>query len=191
MSWKLAPCLNQLRAEVNLLAPDRNKAADGTIGDAAHSARNSDHNAVNGVVHALDLTHDPAHGADMNAISEQIKGDRRVKYIIWDHRIYNPSVGPYWRSYYGKNPHAHHMHVSCKYGAGFENDVSRWLDEEDALMALSEAEAKELLEKTRAIFAGLFEKDDTKAKAATGRGNSLMNVAIATRNAVVPPKDGG
>lgn len=54
--------------------------------------------------------------------------------------------------------------------------------QEDWLMALTDAEQKELLENTRKILAGAFSKDPEKAKAATGRGDSLINVAVDARN---------
>ena len=51
MSWTLAPALVQLRQELNARWPGRSKASDGTIGDAAHKARVSEHNPdADGVV---------------------------------------------------------------------------------------------------------------------------------------------
>ncbi len=38
------PCLEQLRADLNRVAPDRDRKSDGTIGDTAHQASVSDHN---------------------------------------------------------------------------------------------------------------------------------------------------
>ncbi len=44
--------------------PNRDKSSDGTIGDPAHQARNSDHNPnAYGVVTAINITNDPAHGS--------------------------------------------------------------------------------------------------------------------------------
>jgi hypothetical protein len=42
--WRAAECLLKLRAQVNQIAPTRNKTNDGFIGDADHQSRNSDHN---------------------------------------------------------------------------------------------------------------------------------------------------
>ena len=44
MSWYVAHSLDQLLAEINASAPGRNKASDGSIGDANHSNSTSDHN---------------------------------------------------------------------------------------------------------------------------------------------------
>ena len=125
MSYQIAPAAAAILTQATALWPNRSRASDGTIGDQAHAARVSDHNpGHNGLVHAADLTHDPANGVDCNALSEQIKDDPRVKYVIWNRRIYNPTISRTWRPYTGSNPHDHHMHVSVT-DAG-ENDTSPW-----------------------------------------------------------------
>lgn len=124
--WRVAKSLLTLRDEVNQAAPQRSKASDGTIGDAAHCQRQSDHNpwvrdGSIGVVTAMDITHDPSHGCDANNIAESIRDNRddRVKYIIWNQRIANSSpIGNNsawaWRQYTGSNPHTKHIHISVK-----------------------------------------------------------------------------
>jgi hypothetical protein len=67
MAWRPAKSLIQLRDQINQIAPNRSKASDGTIGDAAHASRASDHNpwvreGDAGVVTAIDITHDPDDG---------------------------------------------------------------------------------------------------------------------------------
>src|SRR5882762_8825369 len=89
--------------------PDRNAAADGIMGDAAHQLRKSDHNDGN----AFDLTHDPGNGVDCGVISRQVINDNRVTYVIWNRQIYNRArASEGWRAYTGANAHTHHMHVS-------------------------------------------------------------------------------
>lgn len=124
--WRVASSLLKLREQVNQAAPHRRKDSDGTIGDAAHCSRKSDHNpwvrdGNIGVVTAMDITHDADHGCDANAIAEAIRGarDSRVKYIIWNRHIANSSpIGGSaawaWRPYSGTNPHTHHVHISVK-----------------------------------------------------------------------------
>ena len=124
--WRVAKSLLVLRDQVNRKAPNRKKASDGTIGDAAHQTRNSDHNpwvrdGSIGVVTAMDVTHDPADGCDAGELAESIRGSRdaRVKYLIWNRHILNslPIGGspPWtWRPYGGSNPHDHHVHISVK-----------------------------------------------------------------------------
>lgn len=44
IDWRVAKSLLVLRDQVNKMAPNRNKASDGTIGDETHQSHNSDHN---------------------------------------------------------------------------------------------------------------------------------------------------
>ena len=125
MSYRIAPAAQAILDQATALWPNRSRASDGTIGDPAHAARVSDHNpGHNGLVHAADLTHDPANGCDNNINAETVKDDPRVKYVIWNRRIWNPAISRTWRPYTGTNPHDHHMHVSVT-DAG-ENDTSPW-----------------------------------------------------------------
>lgn len=117
-AWRLAKSLETLRNQVNQRWPDRSKASDGTIGDAAHQARVSDHDPLpNGVVTAIDITHDPDSGCDAYALAEALKDSRdsRIKYIISNARICAGNAGPkpwQWRQYNGANPHNKHTHLS-------------------------------------------------------------------------------
>lgn len=122
MSWRVAESLKTLIAEVNTMAPNRSKASDGTIGDAAHATRSSDHNpwvkdGDVGVVTALDITDDPADGCDAGRIAERLRalgkaGDARVKYVIWNRQICSFIDNWRWRAYSGSNPHTRHVHLS-------------------------------------------------------------------------------
>lgn len=131
-SWRVARSLDALLAQINAHAPRRSKRSDGSIGDAAHSARASDHNPDGrGIVHARDFTHDPKGGFDAHAFADRLAaaGDRRVKYIISRGRIHNPSIDGRgtgrWRRYTGSNPHNQHVHVSVVYSR-LEDDTSPW-----------------------------------------------------------------
>ncbi len=122
--WRVAKSLLALRKQVNAKYPKRSKASDGSIGDAAHATRNSDHNpwvkdGATGVVTAVDITHDPASGCDAGALAEAIRAsrDKRVKYLIWNRRIVSSykegNVAAWtWRPYGGTNPHSKHVHIS-------------------------------------------------------------------------------
>lgn len=131
MSWRVAHSLEKLRAQVNAKFPNRDKSSDGTIGDASHSAHESDHNPDTcGIVHAMDLTHDPASGFDSYAFADMmlLARDSRVKYIISNRRIASGNGGPApwtWRHYSGINPHDHHVHVSVNSNNG--DDDREWL----------------------------------------------------------------
>lgn len=133
-SWRLANSLTKLREQANIYAPKRSKSMDGTIGDAAHQSRTSDHNpwvkdAGRGVVTALDLTHDPKGGFDSHAFAEHLRvtRDPRIKYVISNRRIFSATASPWqWRKYSGSNPHIAHMHVSVASSKALYDDARSW-----------------------------------------------------------------
>jgi hypothetical protein len=89
--WRVAESLLQLRRQINVNFPNRNRQSDGTIGDAAHAARYSDHNpwVMNegiGIVTGMDITHDLRGGCSGDWLSQTLRASRdpRIKYIIWN-----------------------------------------------------------------------------------------------------------
>ncbi len=140
MGWRLARSLEVLRAQVNAAYPRRDKTSDGTIGDAAHASRSSDHNpwvkdGATGIVTALDITHDPENGPNAGELAETLRAskDPRIKYIISNKRIVSSTVTGgkpawAWRKYTGSNPHNKHVHISVvstknKYDATDQWDI--------------------------------------------------------------------
>ncbi len=117
-TWHVAGSLEQLLAQLNAHAPRRSTASDGSIGDAAHASRDSDHNPWwRDTVTARDFTHDPGGGCDGQWLADQLvrARDPRIKYLIWNRRICAGNAGPapwVWRPYSGPNAHTHHVHVS-------------------------------------------------------------------------------
>lgn len=118
--WYLAKSLVTLFDQVDGAFPGRDKSSDGTIGNKEHQARNSDHNPHSGVVYALDITHDPAHGVDSYALAEQLRAskDERIEYLISNRKIMSGTGQDHtaweWRRYDGQNPHDMHVHVNVK-----------------------------------------------------------------------------
>jgi hypothetical protein len=111
-----------LRNQVNKRWESRDKASDGWIGDAAHAARESDHNPdANGIVRAIDLDEDfrgdkgdaKKFADELIALARARKDGGRLKYVVYEDKI---ASGTYadsfwvWRgSGYG---HTQHIHVS-------------------------------------------------------------------------------
>ena len=130
MNWRVAQSLDTLRKQVNAMAPGRSVASDGTIGDAAHSARTSDHNPNDdGVVTAMDITNDPLHGLDSGVLAEQLRvsQDPRIKYVISNSRIFSSKEKPWtWRPYTGTNAHTKHVHVSVMGTKALYDDTRPW-----------------------------------------------------------------
>lgn len=116
MVWRLARSLDVLRAQVDQAAPGRSRRSDGTKGDAAHAKTKSDHNPNSaGVVCALDLTHDPAHGFDAQKFVEaQIRNPHPdLKYMVWRGQIYSRIRG------FKPAPNTgHYSHVHISVGVG-------------------------------------------------------------------------
>ena len=120
---KASPAAVALLRQATAHAPKRKKASDGLLPSAAHLklSPTSDHNT--GL--AVDLTHDPKNGIDCAVIFEKLKEDPRVKYLIFNKKIWSKQYAKQGnRKYTGSNPHSHHLHVSLNDGSG--NDTSPW-----------------------------------------------------------------
>lgn len=130
MSWYLAPSLARLRSQVDRRWPNRSKVSDGSIGDAAHTTRASDHNPdpKTGVVRALDITTpQTAQGKQIGeAILAATWQDPRTFYVIWRRKIYyRGETKP--RAYNGLNAHQNHIHVSIdRKKKSAETDTTNW-----------------------------------------------------------------
>jgi hypothetical protein len=142
-AWRMAKSLGAtgkdgLLGEINRSAPNRSKASDGGIGDAAHLARVSDHSPCkcHRVVCARDFTHDPEHGFDAHAFAEWLRKrvlagrERRLRYCISNGRIFSGvgqghQIGD-WRPYTGSNRHEKHVHVSVRHPHALYDDVTPW-----------------------------------------------------------------
>ena len=124
MAWHLAPSLAQLRREINTRWPSRDKTSDGTIGDAAHSARASDHNPNSrGSVNAIDIDED---GIDSWGLVALLITDPRVYYVIYEGRIWQRKHGFVPRPYTGINAHTKHIHVSIIQSVAAEQNTDPW-----------------------------------------------------------------
>lgn len=129
---KLCKAGVQLREQLDDDFPNRSRKSDGWIGDTRHSARKSDHNPnEDGIVRAIDITSDlGSHSEEAHSVVEKIRkcakrGDKRIKYIIFDGRIASPILNWKWRKYKGINPHRSHFH--CSFTSLGDNDGS-WFD---------------------------------------------------------------
>ena len=120
---KATPAAVAVLRQATALAPKRKKASDGLLPSAAHlkASPTSDHNT--GL--AADLTHDPKNGIDCAVIFEKLKEDARVKYLIFDKKIWSKQYAKQGnRKYTGSNPHTNHLHISINDDKG--KDTSPW-----------------------------------------------------------------
>ena len=120
---KASPAAVAVLRQATALRPKRKKASDGLLPSAAHMKQSptSDHNT--GL--AVDLTHDPKNGVDCVEIFQNLKEDKRVKYLIFQGKIWSKARAKEGnRKYTGSNQHNKHLHISINDGMG--NDTSPW-----------------------------------------------------------------
>jgi hypothetical protein len=169
------PASTSLLAEVDKLAPGRRKTQDGTVGDLAHQQRVSDHNpdetgntgsssdtdSVN-EVHARDVDSRGPWPADwsMERIVQTVLArcrtgaEKRLKYVIFNGRIWEASNGWRQRTYTGADQHREHAHFSFRYGSGSgqsnpENITTPWgilaaTEQENNVADLTDAEIQKI-----------------------------------------------
>lgn len=131
MGWYLNPALTTFRDEVNARWPNRDKASDGTIGDEAHQASDSDHNPdSDGSVDAWDMDVN-LYGAskgvphdDLDFLKDRFEAHQASLYWIHDGVIASRDYG--WRRepYYGDNPHDKHIHWNSR--EKYEDSTAPW-----------------------------------------------------------------
>jgi len=130
MAWRVATSLIKLRDQIDVAYPGRDKSSAGTIGEARHAASKSDHNPnTAGVVTAMDITHDRAHGMNSGTLAEYLRlsRDKRIKYVISNARIFSSLVEPWkWRAYNGANAHRAHVHISVMGEERLYDDPASW-----------------------------------------------------------------
>jgi hypothetical protein len=156
--WVLIPCLKALFAEFDRIAPGRDRASDGSIGDAAHRRTVSDHNPdetgsvpihdadhVN-EVHAIDVDNNLRESdLTMEKVVQFLLGrcrsgaERRLRYIIYNRRIWSASSGWVQKRYTGASAHTEHAHFSASYTSSLEASTASW-HLEDIPVALTAAD---------------------------------------------------
>ena len=120
---KATPAAIAVLRQATAIKPSRKKASDGLLPSAAHIKQSptSDHNTG----YAVDLTHDPESGVDCSDIFEKLKEDKRVKYLIFQGKIWSKEKSKLGnRRYTGSNPHNKHLHISIV--ASGATDTSPW-----------------------------------------------------------------
>lgn len=148
-AWTLVPCLVALRDEFNQLSPRRDKGADGSIGDSAHTSRSDhtpdedsdvlrDHDGDSkNEVHALDIDSSGPWPESFDAIIRRLVARERAEYesatvvgrlqnVIWNRQIASRSWGWAWHPHTGSDPHTNHAHFSARYTAAQESDTRPW-----------------------------------------------------------------
>jgi hypothetical protein len=171
-AWILTKGLQNLRAQVDAVFPDRDRASDGTIGDKAHQAEVSGHNPDdtkgskaewNGdpdstpEVRAWDMDNDLAPGLDCQMLVDHLRSlpglSSVIRYMIYNHKIYQASNG--WRAetYTGASAHTEHVHFSGAYSQTSDNNTTYDYRLEDIPVALTAADKTWIQEQLATITA--------------------------------------
>lgn len=144
-TWTLIPCLVALFGEFDRIAPSRDHASDGSKGDAAHEQEVSDHNPdETGRVPIHDADHvNEVHAIDVdNTLREsdltmekvvqfllarcRSGAEKRLRYIIYNRRIWSASSGWVQKTYTGASAHTEHAHFSASYVSNLEASTASW-----------------------------------------------------------------
>jgi hypothetical protein len=173
MAWRVAKCLDVLRQQLNAAYPSRSKATDGTQASPQHRLQspNSDHNEklVNGewVVHAMDITHDPGDGLDCQQLFDNLiaSKDRRIKYLIWNRQISNPTVQNWAKR--KADDHEGHLHISVYDDPHLADDTTLW-DIDGPDVAVPDIPREPVGRRFTDITATVFGGPDDKLASGTG-----------------------
>jgi len=130
---KLSKAAIQLREQIDDDYPSRDRRSDGSFADVRHYSNNptSDHIPVDGICRAIDIDSNlNAHKEEAHSLANAIRlcakrGDKRIKYLIYDGRIASPILNWKYRKYRGPNPHKSHIHIS--FNSSGDQDGS-WFD---------------------------------------------------------------
>jgi len=187
-SWILIPCLDTLFDEFDLIAPARDKASDGRVGDLAHQQEVSDHNPdetgsvpihdadkVN-EVHAIDVDNNLNESdLTMEKVVQFLLGrcrsgaEKRLRYIIYNRRIWSASSGWVQKPYTGASAHTEHAHFSGSYDSSLEASTASWHLED--LVAVTPADVDVMLK--RDAIPNPAQRGDAKTNTTTTWGFAI------------------
>jgi hypothetical protein len=199
-SWILIAAAKSLFAEFNEIAPDRDHTSDGSIGDAAHQREVSDHNPdetgnvpihdadhIN-EVHAIDVDTDlRVPGLSMETVVQFILArcrsgaEKRLRYIIYNRRIWEGDNGWKQRAYTGTSEHLEHAHFSFSYTTSLEASTVSW-HLEDIPVALTTADKNWISAQIAAVTAADKPQSDGTPTSKIGRLTMAQGIPNGTRD---------
>lgn len=145
MAWVLTRGMTNLRNQINKVGPERDKASDGTIGNAAHATGTSGHNPdltgnaeykdgdSKDEVRAIDTDNSGPWlpGVTAEKIVQHLveKGrsgnlETQIRYLIYNRRIWAASTGWVTQVYNGASPHTEHIHASGAYNQAADENTT-------------------------------------------------------------------
>jgi|1185.fasta_scaffold03201_2 hypothetical protein len=206
-AWVLIACLRQLFAEFDRIAPRRDHASDGSIGDTAHQHEVSDHNPdetgsvpihdtdkIN-EVHAIDVDDTLTGGPSMETVVQFLLArcrsgaETRLRYIIYNRRIWEADNGWRQRAYTGASPHTEHAHFSASYTTGKEASTASW-HLEDIPMALTPEDKTWISGQIEAVAEKVWAQKVGNPDYPNKTAKQVLNDLGVARDAVADPKIG-
>jgi hypothetical protein len=208
--WVLIPCLKALFAEFDRIAPSRDHASDGSVGDTAHQEEVSDHNpdeTGSVPIHDADKINE-VHAIDVdNTLNEsdltmekvvqhllarcRSGAEKRLRYMIYNRRIWSASSGWVQKTYTGASPHTEHAHFSASYETNLESSTVSW-HLEDIPVALTAADktwiSTEIAKQVKANSLQLSTVVGNKVTPARNVGQVLGDLGNQLRPAFVFPR---
>lgn len=121
---KLATSLVNLRKEIDVHWPNRDRRTDGWYANPRDRISYGHNPDLFGNVHAIDVDKD---GINPDWIVSHIYRKGGVLwYVIWNRKIWSVDYGWKPRAYYGKSPHTDHMHIEIKHTPGARGYRGSW-----------------------------------------------------------------
>lgn len=202
-NWALTPGLTNLRNQVNVRFPLRDKKSDGTIGDTAHqNESSSDHNPDDTPGSRPgweDADHQPDVRAwdmdsDLNdpevSCQELVDHVRHLpgvsavlRYIIYNRIIYEASNGWAGRPYTGPSAHTEHAHFSGqRTEAADQNKDFNYKLEELGTVAITAAEIDAIADR---VLVNLRNSLDDLSDSERNRLTAVVDAKLAPRFAAI------
>jgi hypothetical protein len=204
--WILVACLKELFAEFDRIAPGRDHASDGSIGDTAHQDEVSDHNPDEtgsvpihdadhtNEVHAIDVDNTlRVTGLSMETVVQFLLkrcrsgAEKRLRYIIYNRRIWEADNGWRQRAYTGASPHTEHAHFSASYDTKKEASTASW-HLEDIPVALTADDKKWISAQIATIAEKVWAEKIGNANYPSRTAKQALNDLSTQRDNEVDPK---
>lgn len=193
-------CLEDLREQLNAIAPNRDKTSDGGKGDTAHQERASSHNEDESgtpewrdpdskdEIRARDFDKDLREpGLTMGMVVAWLVAGAKsgefwwLRYIIFDGSIWHKNSGWVRRDYNGSNPHDQHAHVNSDFSQSADEKKNCNYRLEDIPVALTNEDKEWIEERINAVPSRVWGFKLLRPNGKDGAGNTHTEAGVYQR----------